>query len=173
MASGSSLRPRRRSTRTPPKASPATVAKASRNPVSSPSAPSGLPVGSGAIRPSALFRCPWSAGVSGASSGTALDVLHPPYGGVFGNDNANSIVLKVESLPTAEKTMYQKAALYDLTTESTPTSFTVRRNYVLGAIVFPPSEYANFRTFYSKMENKDQESVVLATATAKATPTGN
>jgi hypothetical protein len=83
--------------------------------------------------------------------------------------------LKVESLPTAEKTMYQKAALYDLTTESTPTSFTVRRNYVLGAIVFPPSEYANFRTFYSRMENKDQESVILTAApiTASAKPTGN
>jgi competence protein ComEC len=32
----------------------------------------------------------------GADSGTTLEVLHPPYGGVFGNDNANSIVLKVE-----------------------------------------------------------------------------
>jgi hypothetical protein len=83
--------------------------------------------------------------------------------------------LKVESLPTAEKTMYQKAALYDLTTESTPTSFTVRRNYVLGGIIFPQSEYASFRSFYSKMENKDQESVVLTTApvTASAKPTAN
>jgi hypothetical protein len=79
--------------------------------------------------------------------------------------------LKIESLPAAEKTMYQKAALYDLTTESTPTSFTVRRNYILGGIIFPQSEYASFRSFYSKMENKDQESVVLTTASAK--PTGN
>jgi len=83
--------------------------------------------------------------------------------------------LKVESLPTAERTMYQKSVLYDLTTESAPTSFTVRRNYILGSIIFPQSEYAAFRTFYSNMENKDQESVVLTTApaTAKATPPGN
>jgi competence protein ComEC len=32
----------------------------------------------------------------GAQSGTTLEVLHPPYGGVFGNDNANSIVLKID-----------------------------------------------------------------------------
>lgn len=32
----------------------------------------------------------------GEESGTTLEVLHPPFGGVFGNDNANSIVLKVD-----------------------------------------------------------------------------
>jgi hypothetical protein len=54
-------------------------------------------------------------------------------------------------------------------------SFTVRRNYVLGGIIFPRSEYASFRSFYSKIENKDQESVVLTTVpvTASAKPIGN
>ena len=32
----------------------------------------------------------------GEESGTTLEVLHPPFGGVFGNDNANSIVLKID-----------------------------------------------------------------------------
>jgi hypothetical protein len=42
-------------------------------------------------------------------------------------------------------------------------------------VFFMPLEYAELRAFYSKMENKDQETVVLtsAPAAAKATPPGN
>jgi hypothetical protein len=83
---------------------------------------------------------------------------------------------KVESLPANDTTTFQKAVGYSLTTESTSTSFTVRRNYTLGGIIFPAAEYHEMRSFYSKMENKDQESVVLTTApttAAKATPPGN
>ena len=79
----------------------------------------------------------------------------------------------VESLPPAEKSLFEKAISYTVTTEATPTNFTVRRNYVLGEIVFQPQIYPNLRTFYSKMENKDQETVVLTTAAPKATPAGN
>ncbi|HTC75110.1 MAG TPA: DUF3857 domain-containing protein [Edaphobacter sp.] len=83
--------------------------------------------------------------------------------------------LSIESLPATEKTAYEKSIAYALSSESAPGSFTVRRNYVLGEIVFYPPQYANFRTFYSKMENKDQESVVLTNApvTATAVPTKN
>jgi hypothetical protein len=83
--------------------------------------------------------------------------------------------LSVESLPASDKTAYEKSIAYNLSSESAADSFTVRRTYVLGEIVYPPPQYASFRTFYSKMENKDQESVVLTTApvTAKATPTAN
>jgi len=83
--------------------------------------------------------------------------------------------LSVESLPASDKTAYEKSIAYNLSSESAADSFTVRRTYVLGEILFYPPQYANFRSFYSKMENKDQESVVLTTApvTAKATPTAN
>jgi hypothetical protein len=83
--------------------------------------------------------------------------------------------LSVESLPAADNTTFEKTLGYILSTESTPDSFTVRRNYILGDIVFQVPQYPAFRTFYSKMENKDHESVVLTTAptTAKATPTAN
>jgi hypothetical protein len=83
--------------------------------------------------------------------------------------------LSVESLPASDKTAFEKSIAYTLSSESAAGSFTVRRTYVLGEIVFLPPQYANFRTFYSKMENKDQESVILTTApaTAKATPTAN
>jgi hypothetical protein len=83
--------------------------------------------------------------------------------------------LKVESLPTGDKSAFEKYAAYVMSTESTATSFTVRRNYVLGDIVFTPEQYSSLRVFYSKMENKDQETVVLtsAPATAQVTPPGN
>ncbi|MEO6805545.1 MAG: transglutaminase, partial [Edaphobacter sp.] len=85
--------------------------------------------------------------------------------------------LSIESLPTIEKaSTFEKAITYSVTVESTPTSFTLRRTYALGDIIFQKDKYPSFRAFYSKMENKDQESVVLtnAPATARAaTPAAN
>jgi hypothetical protein len=83
--------------------------------------------------------------------------------------------LSVESLPASDKTGFEKSIAYTLSSESAADSFTVRRNYILGEIIYSTSKYASFRTFYSKMENKDQESVVLTTApsTAKAVPATN
>jgi len=82
---------------------------------------------------------------------------------------------KVESLPPADKSNFEKFALYNMTTESTATNFTVRRAYIIGEIFFKTEDYAGLRSFYSKFENKDQESVVLTAApvAAKATPPGN
>lgn len=83
---------------------------------------------------------------------------------------------KVESLPTGDKQQFQNFALYNLSTESTPTSVTFRRNYTLGEIMFMPKEYPDLRAFYNKIETKDQESVVLTAApatAANASPTGN
>jgi hypothetical protein len=79
----------------------------------------------------------------------------------------------VESLPAGDKSMFEKSIAYNMSTESAPASFTVRRNYVLGEILFQAQQYPNLRTFYSKMENKDQETVVLTTVAAKSTPAGN
>ncbi len=82
----------------------------------------------------------------------------------------------MESIPAADKSMYQKSVLYSFSSESTPGSFTVHRNYILGEVYFPAKEYTDFRTFYLKMETKDQEPVVLTTTprvTAAATPPGN
>jgi Domain of Unknown Function with PDB structure (DUF3857)/Transglutaminase-like superfamily len=83
--------------------------------------------------------------------------------------------LAIESLPASDKGNFEKSMVYSLSTESTADSFTVRRTYALGDIVFPLPQYPAVRAFYSKMENKDQESVVLTNAAAapKPTPTGN
>jgi hypothetical protein len=69
--------------------------------------------------------------------------------------------IKVESLPTADKQQLQQFALYSLSSESTPDSVTVRRNFALAEFLFPPKEYPELRAFYNKVETRDQESLVL------------
>ena len=69
----------------------------------------------------------------------------------------------VESLPAPAKIQFQRAALYDLKTESTPTSVTVRRTYTLGDIIFLAKDYPELRSFYSNFESKDQMPIVLKT----------
>ena len=81
--------------------------------------------------------------------------------------------LSIESLPASDKADMPKLALYNMKTESTPTNLTIRRDYALGEVIFMPTEYQQLRTFYSKMENKDQESIVLTNAPASAKPAGN
>ena len=82
----------------------------------------------------------------------------------------------VESLPASDKSMFEKAIAYSINAESTAATVTIRRDYILGEIVYAPVQYASLRTFYSRMENKDQESVILTTApvkTGKPAATGN
>jgi hypothetical protein len=81
----------------------------------------------------------------------------------------------LESIPSTEKFTLEKTAAYTLGSESTPNSYTIRRNYSLGEVIFVPKQYPDLRSFFSKFETKDQETVVLTTAPApaKATPTGN
>ncbi len=82
----------------------------------------------------------------------------------------------VESLPAVGRYELGHQAAYGLTTEQSPTSFTVRRDFVLGEIIFPPAQYPALREFYSKVDQKDSDSVVLKladTAPAQAQPGAN
>lgn len=72
--------------------------------------------------------------------------------------------MKVESSPSSDKVQFSGLASYDISAASTPTSVTVRHNYSLGTIIFLPKEYTELRSFYSKMETDNQESVVLISA---------
>lgn len=78
--------------------------------------------------------------------------------------------LKVESVPAADTFKFQSFALYTTSSVSNLNSITLRRNYTLGEVIFLPKEYSDLRSFYSKMENKDQESLILTTAPVAAKP---
>jgi len=72
--------------------------------------------------------------------------------------------LTVESLPATDKSTLEKSIAYSFSSESTPNSFTIHRDYVLGDIVYSPAQYPDLRSFYAKIETKDHENVVLTTA---------
>jgi len=84
--------------------------------------------------------------------------------------------LTIESLPANGNINFKTFVVFAVKTESTPASFTYRRDFALGEVLFLTKEYPELRSFYSKMEDKDQESVVLTTAKSaapKSAPTGN
>ena len=74
----------------------------------------------------------------------------------------------VESLPKSEDLLFQKYALYRYRSEQTPGSYTIRRDFMMGEIIFKVEEYKDLRTFFTTFETKDHEPVVLKPA---ASPT--
>jgi hypothetical protein len=74
----------------------------------------------------------------------------------------------VESAPVNEQIPLEKSAVYVLKTETTPTSVTIRREFDLGNLFFKTDEYPSLRTFYNKIETKDQEPIVLKVAAPAA-----
>ncbi len=74
--------------------------------------------------------------------------------------------LAVESAPLSTKFELRKQIAYSLTTETTPTSLTARRNFAIGEVIFPADEYPQLRTFYTDMLTKDTESFVLKSGAA-------
>jgi hypothetical protein len=80
---------------------------------------------------------------------------------------------EIEATPKGDKYMLEKRALYQLSVEPAPTNFTTRRNFVMGDFMFKPEEYGTLRTFYSQVETKDKESVVLKVLPAASGSSGN
>ena len=83
---------------------------------------------------------------------------------------------ELEGVPDAAKYAIPGRQTYTLTVESTPTSFTTRRAQAVGDVLVNVPQYPELRKFYTQLESKDQESVVLKTKpvqTASTSPTGN
>jgi hypothetical protein len=81
--------------------------------------------------------------------------------------------LQIESIPAPEKELMSASIAFDVSSKRAPNSVTLFRNLTVGRPIFEPKEYADLRGIYSKLETKDQETVVLTRATASAsTPAG-
>lgn len=72
--------------------------------------------------------------------------------------------ITTESVPSVYKEQFEKSAFYSLTNEQKPDSVIIRRNFILGDFLFDAKSYPALRTYYSKVENKDQENIVLTNA---------
>jgi len=79
--------------------------------------------------------------------------------------------LGIESLPATAKEQFQKFAAYSIDSTAAADSFTIHRTFALGEVIFATAEYPDLRSFYGKMETKDQEPVVLKAAASA--PSGN
>jgi hypothetical protein len=78
---------------------------------------------------------------------------------------------KVESSPSPDKFQFQNFAAYSLSSTANTNSITMRRDFVLGEVIYFEKEYPDLRAFYNKFGTKDQENIVLTvTAPAGAKP---
>jgi hypothetical protein len=69
--------------------------------------------------------------------------------------------ISVASPPVKNVETYQNAVSYELSTESTSTSVTIRRNFALGRLSYTLSEYPELRSFYTKVNSEDHALIVL------------
>ena len=124
------------------------------------SGPIGSPAGKRLLVPGALFESNRKAMFTSEKREQAVDF---DYGLVIQDAVRIKLpqTLTIESLPSEAKAEFQGFAAFNAKPESTPTAFTMRRNYALGEFFFSPSEYSNLRKFFQTMEAADQQSVVL------------
>jgi len=69
--------------------------------------------------------------------------------------------MTLEAAPASSKFDIKGSALYTMGVTPAPNNVTSRRMFINGDILVPPAEYAGLRSFYSQLEAKDQESIVL------------
>ena len=81
----------------------------------------------------------------------------------------------VEAVPSSATMKMADRGSYAINIEGSPKYVTTRRDFVFGAVIVPVKEYGDLRSFYTQMESKDGESIVLkssGTTTASLTPSG-
>ena len=76
--------------------------------------------------------------------------------------------MKVESSPAAMQDKYASDSLYDFKVDQLANSATVRRNLARNSIIYPKEEYTALRAYYSKLQAKDQENLILQPAASGA-----
>jgi hypothetical protein len=131
----------------------------------------GTATGKRLIMPADLFESGSVATFADAKRETAVDFQYAQSIQDALRVNFNK-GFEVEAKPAGDKYDIPKRATYAVSLESTPTSFTTRRGYVMGEILFPASEYSTLRSFYTQMETKDKESVVLKVAPVTTASSG-
>lgn len=81
-----------------------------------------------------------------------------------------------EATPEPAKIGFNKVAIYNITFDKDAKGVTVRRDFIFNDVLISLANYGDLRKFYSQLESKDQESVVLKPApveSAATTPAGN
>lgn len=72
----------------------------------------------------------------------------------------------IESAPKDDRVMYKTTAAWAERSKQDNTSVTVWRDFTMGDCFFPLAEYNDLRAFYSSVDQKDHDSIVLKRAGA-------
>ena len=78
--------------------------------------------------------------------------------------------MTVESLPKQDEVSLAQLALMQMNSQNKGNTLTVTRTFGIAAVIFKMDEYDKLRSFYSKVNSKDQEQAVF---TVSAHATGN
>ena len=128
----------------------------------------GNSVGKRVVMPSDLFESGSSALFSDAKRVQAVYFHYPQL-----TQDALRINIpkgfSVEAVPTQTKLSLPQQEMYEFQVTPDERGVTARRNRAQGEIVVLPKDYDGLRNYYSQVQTKDQESVVLTTA-ATAVP---
>ena len=77
--------------------------------------------------------------------------------------------LAVESVPSPSQAQMTDSAAFDFHSSKTAAnSITLYRSVTVGKIIVAAANYSDLRDFYSKLESKDQETLVLTRGAASA-----
>jgi hypothetical protein len=120
----------------------------------------GTPTGKRLVMPTDLFESNSTATFADTKREAAVDFQYPQVIQDALRVNFRK-GFEVEAAPKEASAEFPKRALYSTKIETTPTSFTTRRTYTMGDYLFLAPDYPALRTFYTQMETKDKESVVL------------
>ena len=77
--------------------------------------------------------------------------------------------MSIEAVPASTKLDLPNRGVYSLQVTQGPTSVTTRRDLLFNDVLVEPKDYTQLRTFYSQLESKDQEPVILKPAAVAAT----
>ena len=123
----------------------------------------GTPVGKRLLVPVDLFEASKTALFPEPKRETSIDLHFPSY-------VQDAIRYKlpasfaVESVPDPDKQLYQHQAGFTTSNVRKDNAITFYRNVSMAKVLVLPAEYAEFRTFYSKLQAKGQDSMVLTRA---------
>jgi hypothetical protein len=81
--------------------------------------------------------------------------------------------LAVESAPAPDKGELRGSAIFNTSSTADRNAITLFRNVSLARIVYTHTEYPELRSFYQKLEAKDQESLVLTKLDTSTKPAGS
>ena len=76
--------------------------------------------------------------------------------------------VEIESTPASDKIKMDQFAVMEAESVVKANTITWTRTFALGTILFSPEEYEQVRTFYNKVNHKDQEQAVLKVASHAA-----